>query len=922
MADGLDKRAEELFQQAADLPDDDRPRFLDERCGADADLRGKVEALLRHEQEATASFLAGSPVGHPGPTLGKYKVLDTIGEGAFGDVYLAEQTEPVRRKVALKVLKAGMDTRQVIARFEAERQALAMMDHPNIARVFDAGVTDAGRPYFAMEYVPGVPITEHCDTERLDTEQRLQLLLQVCDAIQHAHQKAVIHRDLKPSNILVELAGDRHVPKVIDFGIAKAVGFRLTERTLYTEQGQLIGTPEYMSPEQAEMSATNIDTRTDIYSLGVVLYELLVGASPFDPGSLRSGTLAEIQRRIREQQPPAPSTRLSRFGEDATDVAERRRLDASGLRRRLKGDLDWITMKAMEKERSRRYASASELAADIERHLINEPVLAGPPSTVYRLGKFVRRNKAVVAGVTVAFAALAVGTGVATWQATRARAEAHRAIAIKDFLANTIGAADFIVAGRRLEVADVLDEAAEGLQETFAGEPQVEAEVRHLLGLSYFSMSEFEKSLEQLRAALEMRRQILGENHRDTLETAHRLGDILVSMWQHGEAEEILRDVVERRRRTLGPDHPDALWSAARLTAALNQLYRLDEAEALGRAAADGLAETVGRGDERTVRAYDTVRNSLRRVGKDSEADELHRGNLGIARRSLGPDHRVTVWIEREYAYRLYQLGQWAEAEPLLRSTLEKNRRLFGDDDYRTLYFMETFGQVLCFRDQAEEGRRLLEEGIDGLRRVFGERHLYTAYALGHLAAVERVSRDFDSAESLSRQCTEILSEWLGDDHPNVLGTQTNLAYVLRLSGKHDEAEALLRGALDRYDRKGNAIAPTKVSWTMKVLAGLLEEQSRLSESEALWRERVAVLQRAIGNAHPVTLAAGVDYGRYLLRHGRFEEAEAELLAAHNRNHASALAALIELYDAWDKPERAAEYRALLREAKEAESSD
>lgn len=367
-----------------------------------------------------------------GERIGPYKLLRILGEGGCGIVYLTEQQHPVKRRVALKLVKPGMDTKQVIARFEAERQALALLDHPNIAHVFDAGTTEAGRPYFAMEYIKGVPINEHCDRERLAIEDRLKLFGQVCDAVHYAHQKGIIHRDIKPSNIMVTIYENRPLPVVIDFGVAKAIARSLTEQTLFTEQGQLIGTPEFMSPEQAEMTNLDIDTRSDIYSLGVLLYELLTGALPFDPAKLREAAIGEIQRIVREEEPPRPSTRLRGVsGEESTRLAHRRRTDVHSLKRQLQGDLDWIITKALEKDRTRRYDSAAELRADIKRHLNSEPVHAGPPTVSYKLHKFVRRHRIGVIAASLIVAALVSGVILAAYGLIQAQRERDRAIEAK-----------------------------------------------------------------------------------------------------------------------------------------------------------------------------------------------------------------------------------------------------------------------------------------------------------------------------------------------------------------------------------------------------------------------------------------------------------------------------------------------------------
>src|SRR3989440_8716293 len=423
-----------IFIEALEKEDPaERAAFLDRTCAADLALRQRVERLLqRHEQpgsflESPAPNLVatvGEPVRErPGTVIGPYKLLQVIGEGGMGTVFMAEQQQPVRRKVALKVIKPGMDTRQVIARFEAERQALAMMDHLNIARVLDVGATDSGRPYFVMELVHGVPITKYCDDNQLTPRQRLELFVPVCQAIQHAHQKGIIHRDIKPSNILVTLYDGKPVPKVIDFGVAKATEQPLTERTLFTQYGTMVGTLEYMSPEQAEMSALGVDTRSDIYSLGVLLYELLTGSTPLSHKRVREAAYAEILRMIKEEEPPRPSTRLSDLGEELASISAQRHMEPAKLSKLVKGELDWIVMKTLEKDRNRRYGTANGFAADVQRYLNDETVLACPPSTGDRLKEFLRRNKAALTTACLVGLALVGGIIGTTWGMNRAEQE-------------------------------------------------------------------------------------------------------------------------------------------------------------------------------------------------------------------------------------------------------------------------------------------------------------------------------------------------------------------------------------------------------------------------------------------------------------------------------------------------------------------
>ncbi len=431
-----------IFLDALDIESpSDRAAFIEAACQGNPELLASVSALLReHEREdnpidkpiasggrshlssenetGTLASRAGHPYHAPGTMIGPYKLMEQIGEGGFGVVYVADQQEPVRRRVALKIIKPGMESREVLTRFEAERQAIALMDHPNIARVFDAGVTDGAQPYFVMELVRGVPLITFCDSKKLDTSERLQLFVTICHAVQHAHQKGIIHRDLKPSNILVTVQDGQPLAKVIDFGVAKAIGQSLTVKTIYTRFASMVGTPAYMSPEQAEMSAVDVDTRSDIYSLGVLLYELLTASTPFAPDRLRTVDFDELRRIIREEDPPRPSARLSTLNNElASTVATSRRLDPAKLSSSMKRDLDWIVMKALDKDRNRRYSTAGALAQDVSRFLMDQPVEARPPSAWYRFSKFARRNKVAISTASMVAGALILGTALSVWQA-------------------------------------------------------------------------------------------------------------------------------------------------------------------------------------------------------------------------------------------------------------------------------------------------------------------------------------------------------------------------------------------------------------------------------------------------------------------------------------------------------------------------
>src|SRR5262249_43930277 len=563
--------------------------------------------------------------------------------------------------VALKLIKAGMDTKAVVARFESERQALALMEHPNIAKVFEAGATPAGRPYFVMEYVPGVPITEYCDKRLLTIKERLALFIQICEGVQHANKRAIIHRDLKPSNLLVEEVDHKAVPKIIDFGLAKAIGQRLTEITLFTEVGAVVGTPAYMSPEQADLNERNIDTRTDVYSLGVILYELLVGTLPFRPEELQEAGQGAMLEKIRQQETLRPSTKLRSLGHSSKDSAVKRREEPRSLEQHLRGELDWITMKALEKDRTRRYGSPSELAADIQRHLRDEPVLAGPPSASYRAGKFIRRHRF---GVGVALAAAVVLIGFATAMALQARRiakerdranrEAETSKRVSEFMTNMFKVCDPGEArGSSVTAREILDKASKEIPTGLSKDPVVQAQMMHVMGGVYDNLG-LCQAQSLFTDAVEIRRRVLGPRNPDTLMSMCSLSWTLKEVGHYAEAEKLQRETLDVRRRLLGPEHPETLDSMSRLASILYDEARYAEAEKLGREALD------------------------------------------IQRRVLGPDHPDTLWSMAIVASIFFDEGRLAEAEKLYREALDIRRRILGPDHPSTLALMDGFATTLA----------------------------------------------------------------------------------------------------------------------------------------------------------------------------------------------------------------------------------
>jgi tetratricopeptide (TPR) repeat protein len=724
------------------------------------------------------------------PQLAGYRVLSVIGSGGMGVVYRAEQPPPLARTVAVKVLRIGLDTPHLAARFDAERQALAVLDHPGIAKVLDAGATADGRPFFVMELVEGVPIDAFCDEKRLDARQRLSLFAEVCRAVHHAHQKGVIHRDLKPSNVLVDAVEGRPRARVIDFGVAK-VARAAGDATALTQHGVVLGTPAYMSPEQAAGS-DDIDTTTDVYSLGVLLYHLLVGRLPFEPGP-------------HAKDPLRPSTRVGTLGAEATTIAERRGTDARTLRRQLAGDLDWITLKAMEHGRARRYASASELAADVDRYLAKEPILARPPSAAYRVRKLVARHRALVAAGALAVLALVAGTTAATIGFVRARraeaeavrqrraaeAETAKAAAVTDFLKDVLAAADPRRAGRDAKVVDVLSASASAVDRAYASQPEIEGAVRDTLAGTWRSLGELPRAEEQARRAVEVRAKALGPDHRDTLASQGTLMAVLQAQGRYPEAQEIGRRTLDAQRRVLGPDHADVTTTLNDLGIVLFQSGQGREAEALMREAVETRRRTMGPDDRRTLGATSNLAGLLSGLDRPAEAEPLLAAVLDSQQRTLGAEHANTNFTRKTLAGVLHDLGRLDDAERHFRDALAASRRISGPDHIDTLITENDLAVLLLDRRRAEEAAALAGHAAAGAAKVLPPGHWFTAaFRRNHGRALTAVGR-YAEAEAELQAALEALRASRGETHRETLSTARRLAELYDAWKRPDRAAAV-----------------------------------------------------------------------------------------------------------------------------------
>jgi serine/threonine protein kinase len=866
-----------LFSAALELEASQRTAYLDKACADDPELRQRLEDLLGVHDRAITFLESGE---RPGPTaavgpeaaaapgrlgvppgekpwdhIGRYKLLQQIGEGGCGAVYMAEQEEPVRRRVAVKVIKLGMDTRQVVARFEAERQALALMDHPNIAKVLDAGATEAGRPYFVMELVRGIKVTEYCDQENLSTSERLKLFIQICQAVQHAHQKGVIHRDIKPSNILVADHDGVPVPKVIDFGVAKATtDQRLTDKTLFTAFEQFIGTPAYMSPEQARLSGLDIDTRTDIYSLGVLLYELLTGKTPLDQKELLAAGLDEMRRTIREKEPIRPSTRLSTMLEgELTTTAKHRRTEPPKLVHLLRGDLDWIVMKALEKDRARRYETANGLAMDVARYLADEPVVARPPSKLYRFQKQARRNKLAFAAAGAVAAALIIGLAASISEYVKERKAREQAVTVISLLQRLLGSADPDLKGSDYTVRQLLDDFSAGLtnQTQFAGQPEVEATVRRAIGWTYLRLAVLPKAESNLRRAVELRRRALGPENLATLDAQYALALLLVSFerkWEEGKR--LSRETWQARRRLLGAEHRDTLKSRELYAAALMQGGQVQEAESIEREVLEIRERVLGPDDYDTIDSLGTLGQVLIERGASAEAERYMRKTLAAQQRNGWADRQDGIICAKDIALVRLQQGDPAEAERLLQELRPRAIQKLGPNHLMTLHIQRLLARALAETGRLNEAEALLEETLNARRRDKDNEEAYgTARTLLTLGRVLVEKGKLDEAEPRLREALTFFREDpICKPKPELAAQAANWLGAIQLERKdYPKAEALLLSGSDPFFAPTSDMSPNERRVAVGHIVELYQAWGKKPEQTAVWQKKLEGLAAAAG---------------------------------------------------------------------------
>jgi serine/threonine protein kinase len=920
---------ENLFLSCIELPSNEREGYLQKICGQNRDLYSEVKKLLSHHSDKESTFLPIQSTQHDdliGTTIDHFKIRKYLGEGGFGVVYLADQLEPIKRRVAIKIIKPGMDTRAVLARFEAERQTLGMMNHPDIVQIFDGGTTKEGRPYFAMEYVEGIPITEFCDKQKMNVQDRIALFLKVCDATQHAHMKGVIHRDLKPNNILVGYDKDEPTIEIIDFGISKALNQSVSQHSFVTREGHVIGTPDYMSPEQAEMSALNVDTRTDIYSLGVILYELLTGQLPLDPNELRKGGLADIHRIIRDTIPKRPSTRCQsqtqESAEISAEIAKARDVEPDELQKCIRGDLDWIIMKSLEKDRSRRYQTCDAFNADIQRYLDDEPIDARPPSKTYRFRKFYKRNQKNVLISSFASILILVSIGVGIFFAS-----------VNYTLKETMYAADAYMQGLGEEVVkDSIERDDTTLltkvfvfAEKSAKEIPIQAGKHNVLTSLSILYSNAGLWDEAYRIQKEMADDRFPDN-RYSIETQQdinllsSLGASLIQLKRYDEAERILPLLLEYYE---GNDDKslNVLYHKGWTALLLGGLGRSEEAVSLLQECLQMSTDIKGKDDLGTFITAWQLARQLKLLGNYAEAERYYRQSYEGRRRIQGEDHNSTLNTLTDIGIVLNYQDKYKEVEICYRELIKQLRASLGNDHIDTVSHISDLAWSLDGQNKFEEAEPYIREALKGFK-VLKNKDDPVLLRENHVLGRNLFNQNkFEEAEPYFREALEGKMRVLGDEDPSTLYSLQSLADTLSRLEKFDESEKYLRSYLIT-SRKVFDLQDVRTIFRMTELGFVLASQGKTEEAEQILLEALSLSESGHGENATVTIESLFSIMELYIEQERYEEAEPYAVKYYSQNFSvygiedsdtiQSLNWLIQIYEFLDNQEQVAHYKALL----------